>query len=1242
MRIMKKLMSFVLSATMVSTMFVPYVHANSVYSMTVNENQVIKTSDNSLFGLNADWAVDGIEPYVVDAPNDDYRPTPNVIESFSRSEVPIIRLGEGASQKVLWKDTVGSYLTRPNYTLWETTGKIKFGLVEMIKYYQTLSPKVEFIITLNMNDTVENLADMAEFLTGDSSTTWGAKRIEYGIADPVPVRMYHLGNENDYIEPVMTADEYVSKAASVIKAIKEKDTDAKFGAIGSTSMYTTYLTTSNYDDSWLKPVVAGLKDSIDYVTFNWYYNTGSTYEIDELLDKVSATILQETGSNRIKVAMTEHGLSIYEVDGVKTVPHNLNGVLSTADFHVRTYLNSELKMSVLHAVNSSDWKYMWVNSNKDSGLTGIGMLYSILQEYGCGDALSSTLTGFGKGVETNVSGVAISPGENKINLIYVNRTAEDVTVDLDLDDYRMVKETVLCSTAGTPSLTDITNATDSTLDMYTYKYADGEAIPSYTLPKYSVCAVALEKEVSTASVIYSDDFSDAASLVNYTQVLSADAKSYGLGISVENGTLKLDGCCDDSATYADNYIYLPETVSALNNYTLSAKAKIENYDDGYLGVIFNASETNDFMSAGDGNVVLINSDGVSEQEYAAGSPTTVVQPTATNAPTLGNDTSFDLKLTVSNGKISFFVDNKEVYSRTADSQDLAGNIGFLFSDITVDLDNLSITMPEEYVSVSKAFTYEENFDDIEDGKLPENFEVTSGVTKAFVKNGSLIINNQQWYKREGVRITDLENVAVQGLTIEADMTLLDYNQDARENSVSNHGGFMYGDNGKSRATAGLEAYAQNLEFRHGSGKLVKVQKIPYSDSEAKFNEGGTVSVKMVFDANNTPTVFINDTLVSYTKEATDVPAAGNVGLFAMASTIKFDNIKISGKQVYNFAKTELENKDVKFTYSENFDTLANGTLPAGWTLVSEDTTSGNVVAEVRDKALYFQSKEAWNPSAYLLFDYENVLRPGLTMECDITRKAVYADNSNNADAGLLYAVDYDAENGVVKNASYVAPFTAKGEDASAIAVRDFRGFGTSGVDKFIRACDAATYKDTDGNKLQFNWATRENPVHLKISLNNDTQSPTIYIDGEEINYNRIFSDAGDRILSGKIGLYIYHSAVSIDNIKVSGTTRRAEASDKNQISVLNHSFADGKLGVDVRLNKIDLGDKKAFVAVYDKTDKALVGVSEFKAWNGNVKDYRTNIVIEGIEGSSLDNYDVSVFAWDMNKLIPVCEKVGLN
>ena len=102
--------------------------------------------------------------------------------------------------------------------------------------------------------------------------------------------------------------------------------------------------------------------------------------------------------------------------------------------------------------------------------------------------------------------------------------------------------------------------------------------------------------------------------------------------------------------------------------------------------------------------------------------------------------------------------------------------------------------------------------------------------------------------------------------------------------------------------------------------------------------------------------------------------------------------------------------DENFQYEEHFDALADGTLPAGWTLISEDADSSRVVAEVRDKALYFQSKEAWNPSTYLLFDYENVLRPGLTMECDITRKAVYTDNTNNADAGLLYAVDYDAEN----------------------------------------------------------------------------------------------------------------------------------------------------------------------------------------------------------------------------------------
>ena len=154
---MKKLLAVVLTLAMLVSAFTLPVYAEDTYTMTVGDT-VVKVSDDAIFGVNTDWSVGGVAPFVVDAANRDFSPTIEMKATISRSEIPVIRLGEGASQKVLWKDTIGTYADRPEYTLWDVTGPIEFGLVEKINYFLELNSETEFIITINMNDSAENSA----------------------------------------------------------------------------------------------------------------------------------------------------------------------------------------------------------------------------------------------------------------------------------------------------------------------------------------------------------------------------------------------------------------------------------------------------------------------------------------------------------------------------------------------------------------------------------------------------------------------------------------------------------------------------------------------------------------------------------------------------------------------------------------------------------------------------------------------------------------------------------------------------------------------------------------------------------------------------------------------------------------------------------------------------------------------------------------------------------------------------
>ena len=69
---MKKLISTLTTCSMMLSMVPIGVNAAANYTMTVNEGQKIKTVTGSMYGLNADWAIGGVEDFVVDAANHDF------------------------------------------------------------------------------------------------------------------------------------------------------------------------------------------------------------------------------------------------------------------------------------------------------------------------------------------------------------------------------------------------------------------------------------------------------------------------------------------------------------------------------------------------------------------------------------------------------------------------------------------------------------------------------------------------------------------------------------------------------------------------------------------------------------------------------------------------------------------------------------------------------------------------------------------------------------------------------------------------------------------------------------------------------------------------------------------------------------------------------------------------------------------------------------------------------------------
>lgn len=1154
----RKLLSALVAASICAGALSNVVMAASPLSMSIDTGTVIKTIPDDMYGISTDWSVDN-NYIVTDYEGGNLSPNENFLRAMSEYKLPVVRLGEGASDTFQWKQAVGPLEQRGDQTLWGQTGKVVAGPVETINTMQAIDPDAAFTVTINIEtDTAESAADYAEFLTGDASTEWGAKRAEYGHPDPVPVKLYEIGNEVD-LDSVMTVDEYIAACKEYIAAIKAVDADAMFAVHTSTGIYNKYQWDES-GDPWHIDILsdAALAEEIDYIAVHTYYSNYKNEVMDEVMNAVQADIERITGADRIKIYLSEYALSIYEVGGVTTNPHNMEGILDTANILSRMAWHDGVEMATYHGIDSSEWKNIVTDSaSGQMMLNGIGNMLKLFKEYGVGDALDTDFTGFSNGTRSTVTGIAVRPEDNKLNLIFTNDTGSDQVVNITYSDqgtYKKVQETII---SGNSPEADMT-AEKKEIAVNKYAYADGGSVVSYTIPAYSVCGVALEKETDeTVETLYSEDFSAGTLPEGYTAVLN---DPYGdLSVNVQNGALALDGYSDSGATYENSYVYLPESVNTFTSYTLEADVTVNEYTNDYdpgesgNGIVFGAGSPGDIMgNAVDGNVVFWTDNGVSEYAVSGGERSALISNTTNNFSPIAAGGTYHYTLNVSENEVSFCIDGNEVYTRTGGTVNPGGSIGFMFSDTNYSVDNIQLTQAVEVMEVWETFTYEEDFDDVSEGGLPEGWEVLSGMAVAGVDDGALMLTSHEWWTPTAVKIGGLENVRREGLMMEADVTLIAQNESARAGGVRNKAGFAYMMDGDRMSTAGLLTYGINQEIPARSGADFTEYGVSGVNSSSGFNyEDGqnflnheTAHIRLIFNAGSSPTMYVNGQEVQYTKNTGTTQNTGSLGLMAAAATVKFDNVKITGQQ-RNTVTTGLVEKEIDFTYEENFDDVSDGLLPAGWSLAGAAAT-----AQVQNGALEV-SNAGWGTPSFVLFDLDQVKRQGLTMEVEITRtspSSVTGGLVNVAHAGLVYLYDDSfAETAAYgTDVRYSGLYTDRPTTISQQGVPSDFGYKYNQFtsEEFKRA-------DLFGN--QGDGLSGGQTVKLKIELGEDNRLPKVYINDVEANYTSNNAYEAMDVNEGKIGLVVADANVKFDNIKVRGT-RTAFVSDYTTYSA---EFAGG-------------------------------------------------------------------------------------
>jgi alpha-N-arabinofuranosidase len=139
--------------------------------------------------------------------------------------------GDFVKERFDWKKTIGDISQRPGHrspwNYWSTDG---FGLMEYLGWCEDLHMEPLLAVYAgyslrqervapgdDLKPYVQDALDEIEYITGDASTTWGARRAQDGHPAPFPLHYVEIGNE-DWFDRSNTYDARFSQFYDAIKA----------------------------------------------------------------------------------------------------------------------------------------------------------------------------------------------------------------------------------------------------------------------------------------------------------------------------------------------------------------------------------------------------------------------------------------------------------------------------------------------------------------------------------------------------------------------------------------------------------------------------------------------------------------------------------------------------------------------------------------------------------------------------------------------------------------------------------------------------------------------------------------------------------------------------------------------------------------------------------------------------------------------------------------------------------------
>lgn len=410
-------------------------------TLVVDTRVVIHEASPLLFGTNQAWLPQ--EAMMSGGP--DGGPQPAFSELARGLPMPLNRLAGSDSAHFHWKAAVGPMAARTAIADEFKTSRVRtLGPVEWVRTVRGIDPTARFTWTFNcMSEEPADHADLANFLTGkpgtrtDGGEDWAAKRVAFGLADPVDVAIWEIGNEVDHgathSSRFPDAATYADYAARTIAAVRAVQPGASFAVHAATGPWSWAQHHAGDWKDWHRTVLRAVGKDVDWLVFHPYYCGLPISEMEKYLDVLRDDCATLVPGHPIRLYLSEHARWPEQVPGRRWQEswfhtHSLGGCLATAQFLTRMLNRPEVGAAAYHALSAGPWGLFYDRDFVKGAAvplwrTGMADLLTAFRPLHGGQVVDSRLVGARTtGPDATCAAAALRSGEALL-LVLVNREA---------------------------------------------------------------------------------------------------------------------------------------------------------------------------------------------------------------------------------------------------------------------------------------------------------------------------------------------------------------------------------------------------------------------------------------------------------------------------------------------------------------------------------------------------------------------------------------------------------------------------------------------------------------------------------------------------------------------------------------------------------------------------------------------------------------------------------------------------